>query len=1134
MKHPVIFIMIVLWGCSLALVGHPLPDVQDSKEERLVKADSIDQLIKLIKSALQEKDSKRLEHIKNTNTQLIQENLFLTIQKCSNTLKEAIENELSGQNEISNQYFQVSQILAEIYKRAFNSTYLLEKVTIFRKFNKADKEKYQEAHKLFHQGKKSFKNHRYDEALVFYNKSMSLFYEIGYKEGMANSIEMLGNAHQVLSEFAKARENYEKSLNISREINHWPGEAKNLKELGDILILLDEYEEAHKRYEESLRISRKINYRLVEADSLRGLGNTNIYLGKKKEARKRLIEALDVYGDIKDGWGEVMTLLNLGDLHMTISEYENARKSYEKSLAISRKIKNQKLEAFSLKALGDTNKLLNHYHKALKFYEESLEIFIGLKNRLGEANTLLGLGDAHSMLDEYKEALVRYKESLKIYREINHGLGEAKSLLNLGGIQLKLSEYEKARKSFEESLEIFKHIKIRVGEAYSLQGLGEVHLRLAEYEKACKRFEECLTIYREINHPLGEANCLHSLGEVHLRLAEYEKARKSYEASLMIYRKIKDDLGVANCILRLGILNRILSEFEEANKNYVESLKIYRQLKHRLGETVCLQGLGDVHMALYEYEIARKRYKEALFIQKQIGDRHGMLESYCALGQNYESVKDYRKAEKNYKNSIQVVEEILNFIKMEEHRTSYFSSKLEPYESLIKLLFKVRRGSEAFYYAECSKARAFLYLLGNKRIDTKQEVPPDLAKEEEELRQEINLLTIKIMENEKREAAKRVSTKKLDERLLQLKQKHSEILEKIKFNSPEYASMLTVNPLSVEQIQALIREDKNTVLIEYYTTLDNIFMWLLDGKKIYPYKIDVTRETLDSKIQEFKSMISDISAGGNAIKRSAQRLYNLLLKPSGKFLNGKARIAIVPHGSLHYLPFETLMNKGKFLVEKNIKIFYLPSASVFKYCREKNKKSKEKITAFINPDGTLPGSEKEAEALTQLFPGGVEVYSGKKVTESMVKANSGASDILHFACHGKFESEHPLYSGLLLAPDNENDGRLEVSEIFQLQLKPAYLVTLSACETNVGNISPGDEIIGLTRAFIYAGTPTILASLWKVDDLYTAKLMASFYRELKNADKIDALHAARLEIINEPGKRHPFYWAAFVLIGDPR
>lgn len=1106
MKRSRLIIIFVLCFLFLTLIGYTEVDSQSEEnrtknsqqqlepKNRKVSAESLDQLIGIIKSALLEKDSQRLEEIKKKNDGLIRENMFLTMQKCNKILKDAIENELSGQSEMSYQYFQVSQILAEIYKSASNSTYLLDKVDIFRKFNKADKKKYREANKLFDKGIESYKNYKHDEALEFYYKSLSLFHEIGYKEGKANTFEMFGNVHKRLSEFGKALKNYEKSLKISREIN----------------------------------------YRLGEADSLKGLGNINIYLDKREEAYKRLTDALEIYREIKERWGEVMTLLILGDLQMTISKYEEALKSYEKSLAISREIKNQNLEAKSLKSLGDTNRLLNEYKKALKFYEESLEIFMALKDRLGEANALRSIGDVHSMLDEYEEALVKYKAALKIFKEIESRWGEAHSIISLGGVQLKLFEYENARKSFEESLEIFKELKSRTGEAYSLQGLGEVHLRLAGYEKARKRFEECLTIYREINHHLGEANCLHSLGEVHLRLAEYEKARKNYEASLMIYRKIKDDLGVANCILRLGILNRILSEFEEANKNYTESLKIYRQLQHRLGEAICLQGLGDVHLTLSEHEKAHKRYEEALLIQKQIGDRHGMLESYNVLGQNYESVKNYIKAEESYRNSIQIVEEILTFIKLEEHKTSYFSSKLEPYESLIKLLFEVKRGSEAFHYAERSKARSFLYLLGNKRIDLKHGVPPNLAKEEEELRQEINLLTIKIVENEKREAARRVSTKKLNEQLLQLKQKHSEILEKIKFYSPEYASMLVVNPMPVEEIQSLIRDNENTVLIEYYTAPDATYLWLLDGKQIYPHKIEITQKTLDSKIQEFNSMISTITVGINTIARRSQRLYDFLLKPVKKYLDGKSRIGLVPHGSLHYLPFEALMNKGKFLVEKNIKIFYLPSSSVYKYCIEKNKKRKEKAAAFVNPDGTLPYSKKEAEYLKKLFPQGMKIFSGKDATETMVKNSAGSSDILHFACHGKFDSEHPLYSALLLRPDNDNDGRLEVNEIFQLKLKPAYLVTLSACETHLGKISPGDDIIGLTRAFIYAGTPSILASLWKVDDHYTEKLMASFYRALKTSDKIEALHTARQEIINKLGKRHPFYWAAFLLIGDPR
>ena len=127
-----------------------------------------------------------------------------------------------------------------------------------------------------------------------------------------------------------------------------------------------------------------------------------------------------------------------------------------------------------------------------------------------------------------------------------------------------------------------------------------------------------------------------------------------------------------------------------------------------------------------------------------------------------------------------------------------------------------------------------------------------------------------------------------------------------------------------------------------------------------------------------------------------------------------------------------------------------------------------------------------------------------------------------------------MYSALKLAADDKEDGNLEVQDIFQLELKPAYLVTLSACDTHVGSIKAGDEIVVMSLAFMYAGTPSVLASLWKVDDYYTEKLMVSFYRSLENTDKITALQLARKEMIEKHGKRHPFYWAPFVLIGDFR
>jgi len=545
---------------------------------------------------------------------------------------------------------------------------------------------------------------------------------------------------------------------------------------------------------------------------------------------------------------------------------------------------------------------------------------------------------------------------------------------------------------------------------------------------------------------------------------------------------------------------------------------IYREIKARLGEANTLQSLGDVHRMLSEYAKARSRYEEALAIQKDIRERHGMLWSYYRLGQNFEALKNFPEAEENYIKSIEVIEEVWEDMKVEEIKTAYFGSKVLPYENLITLLFNQGKGEAAFPYAERSKARAFLYLLGNKRVDPKKGVPLKLLREEEELRQQIG----------------RASSQTLTAELLRLKQKHGELMERIKRISPEYASLVSVNPLTIEEIQTLIRTEGNTVVLEYYTTSEATFLWLLDGDRIYPHKINITEGALNTKIREYHTMVSNPTFGIDTLTDRAQELYDLLLTPVEPQLKDKTRIGIIPHGNLHYLPFETLMKNREFLAPQDTKIFYLPSAGTYKYCKEKNKNTKEQLIAVGNPDGSLLFSGKEVEELKRLYPKDTEIFTGEQARESRVKYYAPYPDILHFACHGSFNARHPMYTALHLAPDPTDDGNLEVHEIYQLELKPAYLVTLSACQTNLGGITPGDEIIGLTRAFIYAGTSGILASLWKVDDYYTEKFMAAFYRALKNSTKIDALHTARQTMIRQYGKKHPFYWAAFVLIGDPR
>ncbi|MEJ2628599.1 MAG: CHAT domain-containing protein, partial [bacterium] len=252
-------------------------------------------------------------------------------------------------------------------------------------------------------------------------------------------------------------------------------------------------------------------------------------------------------------------------------------------------------------------------------------------------------------------------------------------------------------------------------------------------------------------------------------------------------------------------------------------------------------------------------------------------------------------------------------------------------------------------------------------------------------------------------------------------------------------------------------------------------------------------------------------------------------------------LIIIPHGVLHYLPFCALQdNQGEYLIEK-ISLSQAPSSTVLGYCMEKQKNIKNEkqksVLAFGNPDlgdeqYNLPFAEKEVLSLQRNY-NNVTYFLGKQATEQAVKKSVSQKDIIHFSCHATFEPESPLFSSLLLRGEKGGISRLEAREIFGLKLN-AELVMLSACKTGLAFVSEGDEIIGMTRSFIYAGTPTIISTLWSVDDLATAVAVKRFYRYLASGySKAKALQKAQL-IVKDMVNAHPAAWASFQLTGEYR
>jgi len=299
-----------------------------------------------------------------------------------------------------------------------------------------------------------------------------------------------------------------------------------------------------------------------------------------------------------------------------------------------------------------------------------------------------------------------------------------------------------------------------------------------------------------------------------------------------------------------------------------------------------------------------------------------------------------------------------------------------------------------------------------------------------------------------------------------------------------------------------------------------------------------------------------------AARLAAQELHRTLIAPLSASLR-TPRLVIVPHGALHYLPFAALLNPetDRYLVQ-DYELVTLPNASALPFIAERQGSKGAGVqgsdfspaplhprppalvvgnpatgefdaTASLAVEreglGPLPFAEQEAQAIAALY--GVEPLIGEAATEGAVREGVSGASVLHLAAHGHYNPVAPLSSLIALTPDAEHDGWLTVGEVYGLDLAQANLVVLSACETQLGELSAGDELVGLTRAFFFAGAPTVVASLWNVNDAATALLMERFYTHLQEGmSKAAALRQAQLDL--QTTYSDPYYWAGFVLSGD--
>ncbi|MBW1899469.1 MAG: CHAT domain-containing protein [Deltaproteobacteria bacterium] len=549
----------------------------------------------------------------------------------------------------------------------------------------------------------------------------------------------------------------------------------------------------------------------------------------------------------------------------------------------------------------------------------------------------------------------------------------------------------------------------------------------------------------------------------------------------------------------------------------------------RINEAKALLGLSDALFEEGRYHEAESSYKNSLDLSEQMNTLETKWRAIYGLARIKLS-SDPQKAEELLRKAVDVIEKMRSEIKIEQLKESFTDNKLSVYEALIKLLADKGKIAESFEIAERSRSRNFIDLLGNSPLTLNREIDQALYEKQKLMRQRIE--ETESLLSQSGESAERKTYQK---RLIELNHEYQNLLLQIQAENPQLSSMISVIPLEAKQLLKHLEPD--TALISFYMLEAEIFCWIIrkdnnrmeSASEIMLIRIDADRKIFGRDILEYRRMIQNLEP----VEELSKKLYSLLIKKTIPHLEGVKNIGIIPHGALHYLSFSTLYS-GKIFLAEDFSIFYLPSASVWKYTKSRRQAKKNtNVLAIGNPDlgdpvFDLPFSEHEVDSIRWNFPN-ITVLTKERASEEWVVKNIGKFGIIHLASHGEFNPVNPLFSAIKLSKTGEYDGNLETSEVFGLQIN-ADMVVLSACQTGLGKVTGGDDVIGLNRAFFYAGTHTVVSSLWRVSDVSTALLVKEFYRKYKTGNKADSLKYAILHVKNR--YPHPGYWGAFTLVGD--
>ncbi len=947
----------------------------------------------------------------------------------------------------------------------------------------------------------------------------------------ASADDLLDKARKTYSEQGAqaALPQFESALAAFRTAGDARGEAITLGLIGNCYKKLGDYDRARQMLEQALAMKQKLGDRPEEGRTLSHLGLLFWEMGDYPRASEHLLRSIELARQIGDLRLEGSSANNLGLVYDEQGEYRRSREQYQRALELHRSTAFERGESDTLGNLGGVHLLLGRFREALEYYRQALAISerTGLKPSM--VQDLGNIGFCYLGMGRLAEAQASFERALQLAREAGMKKEEAELHKGRGSGLLQLGKFNAALEDYARALKVYESAGLKREKVEGLSDRGAALLMLGDLVSAERDFSEAAELARSIGNERGVASNLLALGDLEARRSRHERAAALYRDVLRRSRAAGNQDSTTASLLRLAATMRELDDPQQANASAMEALEIARAHSTAPAEAEALLLLGDLLRRLGQLQPALDRLQEAEKVAGAVGNPDLNWRVAYGRGRALEELKRADEAIAAYRNAVEIIEGVHAELREERFRSGYLQDKSQVYIALIRLLLRQGKNGDAFSFAERLRAQS-------RASPLDRSVPPQVAEREFELRLRIRRLQRALEEEtEKGAQFRRNAAAVFSEELQAAQREYQNLLDDLQRGRHPGRALLATE----EQVRQ--RLPAHAALLQYVVAEDSVIIFALTREQLQATSAAVKGEELDASIELFRDLLN--RRRGEQWRAPAQLLRQRLIEPleSAGWLQGKRLLFLVPHGGLHYLPFAALARPAasgsRYLVEDYV-LHYLPSASTL-VTEAGAQPSANQLLALAPSRSRLQFAAREVRGIQALFPKQARALVGRGATEGSFKRLAGDYDIVHLATHGFFNKLNPLFSGVQLEPDAQEDGRLEVHEILGLRLR-ASLVTLSACDTALGSgyfseVPAGDDFVGLTQAFLSAGSSSVLATLWEVNDRSTLEFMTGFYRRLPREQDSAALAWAQRRML-ATGKRfsHPYYWAPFVLVGSNR